>query len=62
MVMYDKYGLSPDTIANLKAKGHQGFREIPYGRGIGDANSIHISDSVISGIKDPRNEGAALGY
>ncbi len=62
MIMYDKYGLSPDTIANLKAQGHVGFREIPYGRGIGDANSILISDGVISGIKDPRNEGAALGY
>ena len=62
MIMYDKYGLSPDTINNLKALGHVGFREVPYGRGIGDANSILIRDGIISGIKDPRNEGAALGY
>jgi len=62
MIMYDKYGISPDTIAALKAMGHSNFREIPYGRGIGDANAIMITNSQISGIKDPRNEGAAIGY
>ena len=62
MIMYDKYGISPDTIAALEAMGHSNFREIPYGRGIGDANAIMITNSQISGIKDPRNEGAAIGY
>ena len=62
MIMYGKHAISPDSIDILKSMGHVGFREIPYGRGLGDANSIMISDGVISGIKDPRNVGAALGY
>lgn len=62
MVFYDKYGLSPDTIKALEAKGHKGFRESRFGRGLGDANSILIKDNVISGIKDPRGEGVAVGY
>ena len=61
-IYYDAYGLSPDTIDALKAKGHKGFVKSRFGRGIGDANSILIRDGVISGIKDPRGEGAALGY
>lgn len=61
-VYYDAYGLLPDTIIALEKKGHIGFVKSRFGRGIGDANSILISDGVISGIKDPRGEGAALGY
>lgn len=61
-VYYDAYGLLPDTIAALKKKGHIGFVKSRSGRGIGDANSILIRDDVISGIKDPRGAGAALGY
>ena len=62
MIMYDRYGFSPDTIKALEAKGHVGLRVTPYGRGIGDANSILIKDGVISGTKDPRGAGVAVGY
>jgi len=61
-IYYDAYGLLPDTIKALKKKGHIGFVKSRFGRGIGDANSILIRDGVISGIKDPRGKGAALGY
>tara|TARA_R110002072_G_scaffold64_6_gene367 strand:+ start:5339 stop:7027 length:1689 start_codon:yes stop_codon:yes gene_type:complete len=62
VIFYDAYGLSSDTIKALDSKGHKGFVKSRFGRGIGDANSILIRDGVISGIKDPRGEGAALGY
>jgi len=61
-IMFDPYALSPDTQANLKAMGHTDLRSIPFGRGIGDANSILLKDGVMYGMKDPRNEGAAVGY
>lgn len=61
-IFYDAYGLLPDTIKSLEGKGHKGFVKSRFGRGIGDANSILIRDGVISGIKDPRGEGAAVGY
>lgn len=61
-IIYGKYGISPDTLEVLKKMGHIEFKEASRARGIGDANSIMITDSVISGIKDPRNEGAALAY
>lgn len=61
-IYYDAYGLLPDTIKALQKKGHKSFVKSRFGRGIGDANSILIRDGVISGIKDPRGEGAALGY
>ena len=62
MIMFDLYAISPDTQTNLKAMGHQDLRGIPFGRGIGDANTILYKDGVIYGMKDPRNEGAAVGY
>lgn len=60
-IYYDKYALSPDTLSNLKLKGHIGFRK-SWGRGIGDANSIMINDGIVSGTKDPRYEGGVVGY
>jgi len=61
-IIFGKYGISPDTLEVLKKMGHIELKEASRARGIGDANSIMITDSVISGIKDPRNEGAALAY
>ncbi len=61
-VMYDANGLSPDTLAILEKMGHKNFRLTPWGRGIGDANSIMVKDGMIHGIKDPRNEGVAVGF
>jgi gamma-glutamyltranspeptidase len=42
--------------------GHRNLRAARWGRGFGDANSILYRDGVIYGMKDPRNEGAAIGY
>ncbi len=61
-IFYDKYGISPDTIKNLESMGHINIQQARYGRGIGDANSILFKDGIISGIKDPRAEGAAIGF
>ena len=61
MIMSDKYAFSPDTLRILKAMGHVGFRG-SWGRGIGDANSIMIKGGIVSGTKDPRAEGGAIGY
>ncbi|MCB1692027.1 MAG: gamma-glutamyltransferase [Pseudomonadales bacterium] len=62
VVMIEPWGLSPDTIEILKKMGHKSLREVRFGRGIGDANSIEYVDGMIRGIKDPRNEGGAVGY
>lgn len=60
-VIYEPHGLSPDTLAILKAKGHN-LIPLPWGRGIGDANSVRrISDKEQRGMADPRNRGAAVG-
>lgn len=61
-VMYDAHAISPDTLSILKKMGHKNFRTARWGRGIGDANSILFKDGVIHGMKDPRNEGVAVGY
>lgn len=61
-IYYGKYGLSPDTIKNLESMKHLNIQATRYGRGIGDANSILYKDGVIHGIKDPRAEGAAIGF
>ncbi len=61
-IFYDGYGISPDTKKNLEAMKHINIQKARYGRGIGDANSILYRDGIISGIKDPRAEGAAIGF
>ncbi len=62
VVFYDRYALSPDTLARLKQMGHQLAPQTWYARGIGDANSILFRDGLIHGIKDPRGDGIAVGY
>jgi len=61
-IYYDKYGVSPDTRKRLEAMKHINITPARFGRGIGDANSILYKDGVIHGIKDPRSEGAAVGF
>lgn len=61
VVIYGAWGISPDTLKKLEAMGHH-MSQARFGRGIGDANSIEYADGVIRGIKDPRNEGAAVGF
>ncbi|MBO7007893.1 MAG: gamma-glutamyltransferase [Pseudomonadales bacterium] len=61
-IIYERYAFSPDTQRILEALGHVGLMEWPYGRGIGDANSVMMKDGVLQGVKDPRAEGVAVGF
>jgi gamma-glutamyltranspeptidase/glutathione hydrolase len=62
VIRFDKFALNPDTQEKLRRMGHQELVESTYGRGIGDANSILYKDDMIMGIKDPRNDGLAVGF
>jgi|TARA_Y100000310_G_scaffold276370_1_gene293456 gamma-glutamyltranspeptidase/glutathione hydrolase len=61
-ITYGKHAISPDSLKVLQQMGHRNFRAMSWGRGIGDANSILYREGVIYGMKDPRNEGAAIGF
>lgn len=58
-VLYEKNGLSPDTVKILKDRGHQGVTAWGWERGIGDANSVMAVPGGFAGMADPRNPGAA---
>jgi len=60
-VIFEPYGLSPDTRRLLEAKGHT-LVPLPEGRGIGDANSVKREGSELLGMSDPRNDGSAVGF
>ncbi len=59
-IIFEKNGLSPDTVKVLNQRGHQGLTPWAYGRGIGDANSVMVLPEGFAGMADPRNPGAAL--
>jgi gamma-glutamyltranspeptidase / glutathione hydrolase len=61
-IIYEKYAFSPDTLRALEQMGHVGFFPWPYGRGIGDANSVLMKDGKLYGVKDPRADGVAVGF
>jgi gamma-glutamyltranspeptidase/glutathione hydrolase len=51
-------GFSPDTVALLKARGHN--VEFEYGQG--EVAAIRVQDGWLEGDADPRTEGTAKGY
>jgi len=51
-------GFSPDTIALLKARGHQ----VRIVGGMGEVAAIQARDGWLEGAADPRTEGTAKGY
>src|SRR5580658_8103357 len=51
-------GFSPDTIALLKARGHQ----VKIVNAIGEVAAIEARDGWLEGAADPRTEGTAKGY
>ncbi len=61
-IVYEKYGISPDTLRKLDKMGHGNISEVRWGRGIGDANSVMRVADDIQGMSDPRNDGGAAGY
>lgn len=58
-VLYERRGLSPDTVKILSERGHQGLTEWKWERGIGDANSVMAVGGGFAGMADPRNAGSA---
>ncbi len=61
-IIHERYAFSPDTLRLLKSLGHTSFMLWPYGRGIGDANSVMMKEGILHGVKDPRAEGVAVGF
>jgi gamma-glutamyltranspeptidase/glutathione hydrolase len=58
-VLMAEEGLSPDTLALLRARGHR----IKVGTTSGSANSIQAADGLLAGAADPRQRGTlADGY
>lgn len=60
-IIVERFGFSPDTLNLLRTRGHQDFVVMPFGRGIGDANSVMQVDGSLQGMADPRSAGAAVG-
>jgi gamma-glutamyltranspeptidase/glutathione hydrolase len=60
-VIYEPWGISPDTLKILGSRGHT-FVTLPWGRGLGDANSVMRSGDELLGMSDPRNRGGAAGF
>ena len=46
-------GLSPDTLALLRARGHT----VRVGATSGSANSVQAADGLLAGAADPRQRG-----
>lgn len=58
-VVYEPWGISPDTLKILQGRGHT-FVTLPWR--LGDANSVMRSGDDLLGMSDPRNQGGAAGY
>jgi gamma-glutamyltranspeptidase/glutathione hydrolase len=59
-VHYEKYGLSPDTLALLKTRGHA-LREIPW-QGVAEGILYDAKADLLEGGSDRRRlDGGAIG-
>ena len=59
-VSFEKGGLSPDTLALLRAKGHE-VREVAS-QGVAQAILYNAKEDLLEGAADPRDrDGAAIG-
>lgn len=70
-VVIEPDGLPAESRTELEAMGHVGLVDVPWGRGIGDANSLErrrVIDAdgreswVVNAAADPRNEGGASAF
>ncbi|MBK5255813.1 MAG: gamma-glutamyltransferase [Vicinamibacteria bacterium] len=60
-ILYEKHGLSPDTLAILKERGHS-VAEIPGFQGVAQGIAWNKTEKVIEGASDRRVlDGAAIG-
>lgn len=60
-IMTGPNAFSAETLKTLNGMGHDQISDRFRG-GIGDANTIVVEHGVMVGVKDPRNEGAAVGW
>jgi gamma-glutamyltranspeptidase/glutathione hydrolase len=60
IVRYETGAFNATTAAQLTAMGHKGLTAVGYG--MGNANSIKISDDGLEGMSDPREDGGVAGY
>jgi gamma-glutamyltranspeptidase/glutathione hydrolase len=59
-IRFEKHGLSPDTVALLRAKGHQ-VEEVD-GQGVAQGILYNAKEDLLEGAADPRyRDGAAIG-
>jgi gamma-glutamyltranspeptidase/glutathione hydrolase len=61
-IVYERNGVSPDTLKILRARGHDSLMVLPWERGLGDANSVLRDEAGLHGMNDPRNDGGAAGF
>ena len=59
-VHYEQYGISPDTLKLLQAKGHKGLQVSKYP--LGDTNSILLHKDYLEAVNDPRRRGGVSVY
>jgi gamma-glutamyltranspeptidase / glutathione hydrolase len=59
IIRYENGAFNEATTAELTAMGHKGLTGAGYG--MGNANSIRISDEGIEGMSDPREDGGVAG-
>ena len=52
-VLFTEDGLSPDTLALLRAKGHA----VRVGSSSGSANSVMMGEGFVAGARDTRQRG-----
>lgn len=60
IVRFETGAIEDIALESLRKMGHKGLSG--SGFGIGDANTILISDDYIEGVSDPRNVGGVAGY
>ena len=60
IIRYETGAFDEATAAELTAMGHKGLTKTGFG--MGNANSIRISDQGLEGMSDPREDGGVAGY
>jgi gamma-glutamyltranspeptidase/glutathione hydrolase len=60
-IQYEKWGLSPDTLAALRARGHT--LELAGAQGVAQGIVFSVKDDLLEGASDRRSpDGAAIGW
>lgn len=59
-VYYELYGVSPDTLNGLVAKGHKGLQVSKYP--LGHTNSILLHEEYLEAVNDPRRRGGVSAF